>query len=169
MYLENNSRRRQLTAAILSWLPVLVWMALIFFLSGQNGNESGRLSRWVTVGLIRLLRLAETNERIAIWQSVIRTCAHGASFYILAILVSWALTRSKVQDIRNMILALLISIIYAATDEMHQALVPGRASQWIDLLVDGAGILLAILTYQAISLWRYHRAGKKLASKHTLW
>ena len=169
MYLENNSHRRLLTAAILSWLPVLIWMALIFYLSSQNGNESGHLSRTVTVGLLRLLRLAETNERIAAWQSVIRTCAHGAVFFILAILVGWALTRSQVQGLCNLLLTMLISIIYAATDEMPQALVPGRASQWIDLLVDSAGILLAALAYQTASLWRNHRAGKKLASKHTLW
>lgn len=36
-------------------------------------------------------------------------------------------------------------LFYAITDEIHQAYVPGRSSDWLDVLADGAGALLCAM------------------------
>ncbi len=42
-------------------------------------------------------------------------------------------------------LALLLALIYAASDEFHQSFVPGRHPSWVDVLgFDGGGALIAL-------------------------
>lgn len=48
---------------------------------------------------------------------------------------------------KHIIWVLIISIIYAISDEVHQLFVPGRFSTIKDVLIDCIGILLAILIY----------------------
>ena len=54
-----------------------------------------------------------------------------------------ALIQSEARKPAN--LALLIGILYAVSDEFHQLFVPGRAGQFRDVLVDGAGTVLGVL------------------------
>jgi VanZ family protein len=46
----------------------------------------------------------------------------------------------------------MIAVLYAASDEFHQTFVAGRHGSPVDVLVDSAGVLIAI------ALLRYHRA-----------
>lgn len=64
-------------------------------------------------------------------------------------LLSWFTYRAlKFQDrypflSRNALAAsLVLSFLFGAVDELHQALVPGRMPDWYDLLADSGGILL---------------------------
>jgi len=50
------------------------------------------------------------------------------------------------------IISLSICLIYAATDELHQALVPGRFCDIWDFLADGTGIVVVYLFY-----WQFHK------------
>jgi len=49
--------------------------------------------------------------------------------------------------IKHIFWVLIISIVYAASDEFHQLFVPGRSSTIKDILTDLIGILFAILIY----------------------
>jgi len=53
----------------------------------------------------------------------------------------------KGKKINLFLLAILISIIYAISDEFHQLFVPGRACSLSDVLTDSAGVLFAGLLY----------------------
>ena len=39
----------------------------------------------------------------------------------------------------------LISLLYACSDEMHQLLVPGRSGRMIDVGIDMAGVLIVLI------------------------
>ena len=65
----------------------------------------------------------------------LRKAAHMAEYAIL-----FALARRAMGDARGFAFTLL----YAASDELHQSFVPGRHGAWTDVLVDGAGALLAL-------------------------
>lgn len=41
--------------------------------------------------------------------------------------------------------ALTAGILYAASDELHQYFVPGRACQLRDVVIDGLGVLIGVL------------------------
>ena len=75
---------------------------------------------------------------------VLRKCAHLTEYAILAVLI-WMAVRPRtdsarlVWDWRAARLALIISAVYAATDELHQVFVPTRQGSVWDVLVDTFG------------------------------
>ncbi len=67
---------------------------------------------------------------------VVKKGGHVLGYGLLAV-AYWAGLRF---DKRRWWLALLFALIYAASDEYHQAFVPGRHPSWVDaLVIDGSG------------------------------
>ena len=108
-------------------LAPLALMALIFFLSAQPDLDSG-------LGTLDL---------------VLRKLAHATEYALLTLLWAWALRPATRW---NVLAAAVIAVLYAASDEFHQTFVEGRHGSPVDVLVDSAGVLIAI------ALLRYHRA-----------
>ncbi len=136
---------------ILVWIPAVLWMAVIFFLSAQDGSQSGQLSGSLT-GMIYTFLVGDSDpEALAALEGTIRTLAHATAYFILALLLSYALTRSVQVRWQWTGAVFLLSALYAATDEWHQAFVPGRACELKDFLVDMAGALAAIIFFVLIS------------------
>lgn len=78
---------------------------------------------------------------------IIRKGGHVTEYAVLAILCWGAIRVSRPvsatfwQDGRW---AVLISFLYAVTDEVHQAMVPSRQGAWQDVLIDTAGALAGL-------------------------
>ena len=108
-------------------LAPLALMALIFFLSAQPDLDSG-------LGTLDV---------------VLRKLAHATEYALLTLLWAWALRPATRW---NVLAAAMIAVLYAASDEFHQTFVEGRHGSPVDVLVDSAGVLIAI------ALLRYHRA-----------
>jgi len=70
---------------------------------------------------------------------------HFLIFLLFSFFLS--ITLLKGEKINLFLLAIMISIIYAITDEFHQLFVPGRTCSLSDVLTDSAGILFAGLLY----------------------
>ncbi len=128
------------------WIPVLVWMALIFSGSGQvlSFQETSRF-----LGpLLSWLFPDASPERLRAMMFIIRKFGHLSEYAVLAVLSWWALRRMRGAkdgwswgDARW---ALIIVALYAASDEIHQALVPTREGTIRDVLIDTAGGLLGL-------------------------
>jgi hypothetical protein len=58
-------------------------------------------------------------------------------------------------------MALLLAVIYAITDEIHQSYVPGRFASPMDVLIDTSGALIGLGPW----LWRSLRSRKLTRSK----
>jgi VanZ family protein len=69
---------------------------------------------------------------------------------ILGVLVANCLLNTNVPKPRLFLLALLICILYAISDEIHQMFIPGRSGQVSDVLIDSTGGLVGILGLSAI-------------------
>ena len=69
---------------------------------------------------------------------------HGLAYLGLAIVVLRALAGGLPRriDMRVAIIGFLITVAYAATDELHQMFVPGRTADAFDLLADAGGATL---------------------------
>ncbi len=144
---------------MIPWSLVLGWMILIFLLSAQTGPESGALSGGLTEALIALIRPLFPDARLLVesLESALRTHAHFIAYFVLGILLMNALTRDTLQTAAS-IRSFIISILYAASDEIHQYFVPGRAAELQDVLVDALGALMGILLFR---LWmRQHNRRK---------
>ena len=114
----------KLKKLIVLWLPALSWMGLIFFLSSRPG-----------------LRVAEGDADL-----VSRKFAHIGEYAILFLLLRRALKGSFFWS-ENAVLAVAasLSLVYAATDELHQSFVPLREGRAADILFDFLGIVLGLL------------------------
>lgn len=72
---------------------------------------------------------------------------HFIIFFLLAFFLIASIKNKNQFKNKHMIIALLISLIYAISDEVHQLFVPGRFFSIKDILTDLLGILVAILIY----------------------
>ncbi len=82
---------------------------------------------------------------------VVRKNAHFLIYLMLAIWVFHALLKSRIYGLKSVFLAMGICILYAISDEIHQAFVPGRGPQLKDVFIDSAGALVGIVVYKVIS------------------
>ena len=103
--------------------PPLLLMGLIFFLSAQPDLNSG----------------------LGVWDTILRKLAHMTEFGLLWLLWWRAL------GYRGKAVPALIAIAYAVTDELHQSTVEDRDGSPVDVLIDSAGVALAILAARARS------------------
>jgi VanZ family protein len=103
-----------------TWLPVLVWLAIIFTFSTRHGG-----------GHLPAAEIA------------VRKLAHVTEYLILTLLLVRALRRSRVAA--ALPIAAGAALAYACSDEWHQSFVPGRTATPRDVAIDGVGIALATL------------------------
>jgi VanZ family protein len=69
---------------------------------------------------------------------------------MLGILVVNALTASGVKGFKGIVIAFLICVLYAVSDEVHQLYVPGRGCQITDVLIDSGGALAGISLFTVL-------------------
>ncbi|MCK5080554.1 MAG: VanZ family protein [Candidatus Moranbacteria bacterium] len=107
------------------YLPALLWMGLIFYLSSIPGLKSG----------------ASLSTEI-----VLRKIAHIFEYFILT-LFFWRIFyyHLRFSLLRASLLAFLSCIAYAVSDEMHQFFIEERTGRFVDVLVDGIGVLTGVL------------------------
>jgi VanZ family protein len=106
-------------------LPALAWMALIFFLSSQEGVPQP----W---GLKTFL---------------MPIIAHLVLYGILAILLLLALQRDGKLTRAVIVSAVVGAALYGVTDEFHQSFVPGRDASVFDLIVNTIGATVAVVLW----------------------
>lgn len=73
--------------------------------------------------------------------------AHLSAFFCLSVLLTLSLIfqrKSKLFFDNAYFAAFLICLIYAAIDELHQMLIPGRSAELLDWIADGGGAILGI-------------------------
>lgn len=136
---------------VISWLLVILWMGLIFYLSHQQAIESSHLSAGVTERIIAVIESVISGVEIDVgnFNHLIRKGAHFFSYLILGILVTNALKSSAIRGLKSFLIALVICILYAVSDEVHQLFVPGRAGQVMDVMIDSAGAAVGLAGYLA--------------------
>lgn len=137
----------------LSWAAVILWMGLIFYLSHQPATASSELSRGVTEIVLSIIEKVVPNEDLDVSSihHLIRKNAHFFIYFFLGMLVLHALKTSKGTGYQTIGLALLICVLYAISDEIHQLFVPGRGAQVKDVLIDSAGASVGIVGYLVLS------------------
>ena len=140
------------------WLPVLVWMVLIFV--GSTDLMSAEQTSRTIAPLLRWLKPNISVEAIAQVQFFVRKGAHLSEYAILALLL-WRALRISVPQANMSILAgivLLASAVFAVSDEFHQSFVASRTASPVDVLIDICGALIALAL---CSLARIRKAGKQ--------
>lgn len=156
---------RSSAVAFLSYTLIFAWMIFIFYMSAQPGDVSGDTSGSVSHLFMKIWNVvffqgwseAEVLHMAELWDYPIRKLAHMTEFGILAMLVYWGLGQPMGERIRTWfpthtryITAWIFTVIYAATDEIHQLFVPDRSGNGFDVCVDAVGALLALVVVWGI-------------------
>ena len=139
----------------ISLVIVLSLFILIFCLSHENGEESTETSGWFTDLLNFLLPFPVT-------ENVVRTLAHFSEFACLSFFMNNLFVAYK--EKLNPVVACALSFLYAITDEIHQIFVPGRACQFLDMMVDLAGIVSGMFVFTILYLLTNKLINKKVLS-----
>lgn len=83
---------------------------------------------------------------------------HAGAYAVLAGLVLCALPRGRLGGARAVVIAVLVAVLYGATDEWHQSFVPNRSADPLDLAADAAGAIAGAVTLGVILRARRARA-----------
>jgi len=124
------------------YLPPLLWLGLIFYFSSIPDLKS---------------------ELPNIWDLILRKIAHVGEYGILAVLILRMFLQTKKQQKESLpdqklffrevvITTIVLSILYAFSDEFHQAFVPGRSGSLSDVGFDATGVVLGTLFYLRIKV-----------------
>ncbi len=139
------------------WLPVVLWMAVIF--GGSTGALSAQRTSRVIGPLLRWFKPDVTDDTIRAVQFCTRKTGHVTVYAVLACLW-WRARRKPLPadtrpwDWRVARESALVSALYAATDEWHQSFVPSREGSVWDVLLDAAGASLGLVVLWRVGLRR---------------
>jgi VanZ family protein len=118
---------------LVGWLPVIAWAGLIFAFSAQPNL------RFVPDQFLDF---------------VLRKAGHMGVYGILALLL-WRALATTAAWRRPWAWALVLAVLYAVTDEFHQGFVAGRHESAVDVGIDAAGALIAVV---AVGIVRARRS-----------
>lgn len=138
---------------ILYSILIIIWMLIIFAFSNQPANESSELSDGFiskTIGnAYKIFNKNATEEQLMelkkIYTTPIRKTAHFSIYLVLGILTTLLLKEYNIENKKQILFAILICLLYATSDEIHQLFVPGRSGEIRDVLIDTAGSSLGVL------------------------
>lgn len=108
------------SSTALRFIPPVALMALIFYLSAQPDLSTG----------------------LGTWDLILRKLAHTSAYAALTLL--WLRALGPISA-RALLWAVVISFLFAVSDEYHQTFVSGRHGSPIDVGIDSLGIAIAVL------------------------
>lgn len=138
---------------VISWLVVIIWMLVIFHFSSEVKGDSNNTSLGVTEMVVNMIEKMMPSIQIDVdnFNHIVRKLAHFSIYLVLGILVMNAMRLSGMVGVRFVYVALLICVVYAVSDEIHQMFVPGRGPQFRDVLIDSSGAVVGIGIYFGVS------------------
>lgn len=125
-----KKNKKTANIALVYYLPVLLWLGLIFYFSSLPG-----------------LGIKYPPD---IWFYVTRKGAHVFEYFILCWLFIRLLHFHKIKKRELYVASGLLSLAYAFSDEIHQLFVLGREGKFFDIGMDLGGILLAAAMWKLL-------------------
>ncbi len=135
------------------WLPVVLWMTVIFGASTSLGT-SQHTSRFV-VPILKWLAPGMSEDSINTIHYYVRKTAHFSEYAFLGILLIRAI-RSEPKLMANrtlqrqLLLGVLLCALFAASDEFHQLFVSDREARVTDVLIDTTGSSCGLLLFWGV-------------------
>lgn len=105
------------------WSATIAYALLIFLLSSFSGDKTEKLY------------LFKHSDKLI----------HIAEYAVLCFLLSKTLSFTLKENVKRYIglAAIVITLLYAISDEFHQSFVPGRYAEVYDVFADGMGAVLS--------------------------
>lgn len=146
---------------------LLFTFIIIFGFSSQDGEESGGLSKKITLNLLEISNKYNNlpeKQKIDIekhTEKFIRKIAHFSIYTVVGLLLMGLLFTYKIKNKNRIIITTIIGIIYATSDEFHQSFSPGRTPLFTDVCIDTLGVLLGTFLINIFKLILLKKSQKK--------
>ena len=154
---KNKISKINISRAILIIL-LLTTFVRIFCLSNQNGTKSSGVSRKVTEIVTSNMKKVQNmpkNEKelfLEHTEKIIRKLAHFSIYTVVGLLMMSLMSTYKLKQSKRIWTSLIVGVLYASSDEIHQYFVPGRSARVFDVMIDSAGVSLGICVVMLV-LW----------------
>lgn len=156
-------------------VATILWMGVIFAFSHRpayiSAQDSSTFSDYVVI-VQENVKEATTSEKIQRLmtfnaEKLVRKSAHVFIYFILGLLVTLTF---YVYGTRNRygLASVIICVLYAASDEIHQYFIPGRGARVTDVLIDTCGSIAGILVALLMIKMLVSRMGKGQRNKKYL-
>lgn len=138
------------------WLPVLLWMGLIFWMS--TGMFSWTNTYHFLEPILRSIKPSLSHYSIVMINNGLRKAGHVTEYFISGLLVFRAFKAGSTEPriLHWAMLSVAFIVLLAASDEFHQSFVVSRTASFLDVGIDTGGGLLAI----CFSMLRQYRKGR---------
>ena len=155
------------------WWPVLVWLGVIRLESTDYASASNTSGVLYTV--IAAVAPHVDESFVSQLDEVLRKTGHFAGYGILSALVFLALKNTNHDRLRPLLrrpwgihlrdfwrwdwalLGMLVTVMTAAADEIHQSFIPSRTGAWQDVALDSCGAAVLQATIYFLSLRAFNR------------
>lgn len=133
------------------WLPVMMWLGLIFI--GSTDILSAEHTSRFLVPFLRWFDPQISWRALSAAQTIVRKLGHLTEYAILAALFWRALRGAHWRSKMSFLFAVAWSAcaIFAATDEFHQSFVPSRTASAKDVMIDACGALIGLTICVALA------------------
>lgn len=144
---------------VLSCIMVVAVMALIFFFSSENADNSTETSMDVTEKIVEIATTVIGNSEPKLntdkVQVIVRKTAHFSLYFWLSLFSANACAIIFGKHKKRAFYVLAFCLCYAISDEFHQYFVPGRTAKVFDVGIDFIGSLIGYIAFGAVcSLWK---------------
>ena len=132
----------------------VLWMGIIFYMSNQPANISTVQSDGVINILSGVPVLGNVMDVLILNGTasfVIRKSAHMLSYGLLSVLLFMSIYDNYKSINKTSIISLIITFLYACSDEFHQTFILGRSGEFRDVLVDSTGAIIFLLIVTLIA------------------
>lgn len=109
------------------WIPFLLWASFIFFSSSLPAKDIPALFPFQDIVF------------------------HFLAYACFAFLLGRAMNHSRIHTLvrpHKICLVIILSLLFAASDEFHQQFVPGRVCSGLDLFIDLIAVMFGASIYQ---------------------
>lgn len=140
---------RKITSVFL----VVVWSMLIFSFSNQDGSSSKKESDTLIDGISAILKIKEENREKMTFP--IRKFAHFFVYFVLGFLIFNMLHTFNLKSSSIFYISIVVCILFAGSDELHQYFIQDRSAKISDALLDSSAALIGIYTYYILTRRKY--------------
>lgn len=128
-------------------LFAVLWMGVIFYMS----HQPAKISSVQSDNVMHVIKKVSKSEGIKnnINSFTVRKGAHMFLFCVLGILFFGSVYNGD-NILKSVFIALLLTFLYACSDEYHQTFVVGRTGQFKDVLIDFSGAFIGVLIVSLI-------------------
>lgn len=143
---------------VILWILVISCMGLIFSFSAQKAEDSKKTSSGLITAVVKFFDFDNslTEPQIQVicedLTFIVRKAAHFSIYALLGILLCLLFGEYNITGRKGILLSVVIAMLYACSDELHQCFVDGRSGEIRDVLIDTAGAFVGCMV-----LWVFKR------------